>query len=66
MWDVIGGDFDLSIDSLTIEKNIVENTKSGSIIVLHDNPKFANNMLAALPSIIVTLKEKGFVFSSIN
>ena len=66
MWDVIGGDFDLSIDSLTIEKNIVENTKSGSIIVLHDNPKFANNMLAVLPSIIVTLKEKGFVFSSIN
>ena len=66
MWDVIGGDFDLSIDSLTIEKNIVENTKSGSIIVLHDNPKFANNMLAALPSIIVTLKEKGFIFSSIN
>ena len=66
MWDVIGADFDETVGSLKIKKNIIENTESGSIIVLHDNPKFAEKMLEVLPSVITKLKEKGFVFSSIN
>ncbi|MDG2369249.1 MAG: polysaccharide deacetylase family protein [Flavobacteriales bacterium] len=66
MWDIIGADFDENVDSLKIQKNIIENTESGSIIVLHDNPKFADKMIEALPSIIIALKEKGYVFSSIN
>ena len=66
MWEVLGGDFDYSVNSSTIKKNIIKNTRSGSIIVLHDNPKFTDKLLEVLPSIITTLKEKGFVFSSIN
>ena len=66
MWDVAGGDFLSDISSEKIIKNVVENTSSGSIIVLHDNEKFGEKMLAALPSILQQLKEKGFVFSTIS
>ena len=66
MWDVLGADFDASISPERIEKNILKNTESGSIIVLHDNPNYAEKMLSVLPSIIEKLKKKGFVFSSIT
>ena len=66
MWDVLGADFDFRVDAKKIETNITKNTQSGSIIVLHDNPKFAAKMLEALPLIITNLKEKGYVFSSID
>ena len=66
MWDVIGGDFDLKVTSEKIKQNVLKNTQSGSIIVLHDNPKFAAKMLSALPQIIDALILKGFRFSTIN
>ena len=65
MWDVAGGDFIDDISSKKIITNVVKNTSSGSIIVLHDNKKFGDKMLSALPEIIQKLKEKGFVFSAI-
>jgi peptidoglycan/xylan/chitin deacetylase (PgdA/CDA1 family) len=43
----------------------VNNTESGSIIVLHDNSKCGEKMLEALPQIIHQLKAKGFVFETI-
>jgi peptidoglycan/xylan/chitin deacetylase (PgdA/CDA1 family) len=66
MWDVVGGDFDPSQTSENIVNNIVNNTKSGSIIVLHDSEKFGDKMLIALPKIIKELKDKGFNFLPIN
>jgi peptidoglycan/xylan/chitin deacetylase (PgdA/CDA1 family) len=66
MWDVVGGDFDPSQTSENIVNNIVNNTKSGSIIVLHDSEKFGDKMLIALPKIIKQLKDKGFNFLPIN
>ena len=66
MWDVIGGDFDFNLKAEDIKHNILKNTQSGSIIVLHDNPKFAAKMLAVLPQIIDELILKGFRFSAIN
>ena len=38
-----------------IIKNVVNNTESGSIIVLHDNNKFGEKMLTTLPEIIKKL-----------
>lgn len=66
MWDVVGGDFDPSQSVEDVVKNVVNNTKSGSIIVLHDSEKFGDKMLEALPKIITQLKEKGFNFKSIS
>ena len=65
MWDVAGGDFLSDISSEKIVKNVVDNTSSGSIIVLHDNIKFGDKMLKALPKLINQLKDKGFVLERI-
>ena len=66
MWDVAGGDFLPNISPENIIKNVVNNTESGSIIVLHDNNKFGEKMLTTLPEIIKKLKEKEFLFSPIT
>ena len=66
MWDVAGGDFLSHLSSDDVVKNVVKNTESGSVIVLHDNLKFGEKMLSTLPEIIKQLKEKGFLFSPIT
>ena len=65
MWDVAGGDFDPELNSNQIAKNVINNVKSGSIIVMHDNEKFKEKTLGALPLIIKEFKNKGYQFSSI-
>ena len=46
-----------------IKKNILNNTKAGSIIVLHNNQKSFKNLQPILEETIRILKEKGFSFS---
>ncbi len=62
MWDVLSGDFDTTIAPEKCYSNVVENTKSGSIIVFHDSLKAATNLKYALPKTIENLKQQGFVF----
>ena len=66
MWDVLSGDFDPNNSAEKIVKNTVDNTESGSIIVMHDNENCGDKMLISLPQIIVKLKEKGFLFRTIQ
>lgn len=65
MWDVVSGDFDLKLSSNKVISNVVDNTRNGSIIVMHDNDKFKALTLSSLLSIIKGLKEKGFCFKPI-
>ena len=65
MWDVVGGDFDPSCSKEKLIKNITNNVKKGSIIVLHDNSIVKEKTLSALPEIIKSIKEKGFEFKAI-
>jgi peptidoglycan/xylan/chitin deacetylase (PgdA/CDA1 family) len=62
MWDVLGADFDPKVSVAQCTENVLKNTESGSIIVLHDNEKCGEKMLQSLPSIIQQLQEKGFNF----
>lgn len=66
MWDVLPGDFSPKNSIEKIVSNTVNNTISGSIIVLHDNNKCGVKMLKTLPSIIEQLKSKGFSFEPIR
>ena len=66
MWDVLSGDFDTSNSVQNVIDNVLKNTQSGSIIVMHDNEKSADLMLAALPQIIDGLLAKGFSFGLIS
>tara|TARA_R110001592_G_scaffold29262_1_gene106287 strand:- start:296 stop:913 length:618 start_codon:yes stop_codon:yes gene_type:complete len=66
MWDVLSGDFDASLSPEKCAENVINNTKSGSIIVFHDSIKAENNLRFALPKAIEYLKSKGFVFGVIS
>ena len=65
MWDVVGGDFDSKCDVDKIVNNVLNNVKSGSIVVLHDNKNFSEKTIAALPKIIDGVKKMGLSFSKL-
>lgn len=65
-WDVSGSD-GFNANTRQIIHNVVDNAQNGSIIILHLNgapisPKTAE----ALPTIISTLKERGYEFVKVN
>ena len=64
MWTWLSYDFDISV-SLEKIKAKAKKIKSGSIIVLHDNPKISERQKLLLPEIIALIKEKGFTFGTI-
>ncbi|TRX37749.1 polysaccharide deacetylase family protein [Flavobacterium restrictum] len=66
MWDVLSADFDTTITPETCLNNVLDNVKSGSIIVFHDSVKAAVNMKYALPKIIEALQQRGFRFEALS
>tara|TARA_B100001115_G_C15821516_1_gene408484 strand:+ start:83 stop:694 length:612 start_codon:yes stop_codon:yes gene_type:complete len=62
MWDVLSWDFDENTCAKKCFKNIVENTSSGSIIVLHENEKTHKKVKEVLPKILNYFSSKGFTF----
>lgn len=65
MWDVISYDFDKTVSNDKCLQNIVQNTKSGSIIVFHDSIKAFDNLKNVLPKALAILSAKGFVFEKL-
>lgn len=66
MWDVISYDFDAETSPEKCLKNVINNVKSGSIIVFHDSKKAEQKLREVLPKTLTFLKEKGFVFEKID
>lgn len=66
MWSVLSGDFDPGIKAKKCFENITRSSKSGSIIVMHDQKKSAKTMLATLPQVLEFYSEKGFRFREIK
>lgn len=66
MWDVLSGDFDPKTTAEQCYKNVVKNTKPGSVIVFHDSIKAENKLKQTLPQAIEYLLGKGFVFDVIE
>lgn len=65
MWDVLSKDYDKAISPEKCLKN-TKRTTPGSIIVFHDSLKARKNLEYTLPKAIKFLKEKKFVFDTIN
>ena len=63
LWNVLGWDFQQNITPERVKKNILNNTKAGSIILLHNNQKSFKNLQSILEETIQILKEQGFSFS---
>ena len=66
MWDVLSGDFDLSITKEKCLTNVIENYSQGSVIVFHDNIKAEEKLKYVLPSFLEHLAENGFVASNLD
>jgi peptidoglycan/xylan/chitin deacetylase (PgdA/CDA1 family) len=65
MWDVLSGDFDISIKGEQCTRNVIKYAKSGSIIVFHDSAKAWDRISVALPKILEYFSQKGYEFRAI-
>src|SRR5690606_7830447 len=64
MWDVLSADFDREVSPEECLKNVVENTKNGSIIIFHDSLKAEKNLRYTLPEVLKYFSEKGYEFKA--
>jgi peptidoglycan/xylan/chitin deacetylase (PgdA/CDA1 family) len=65
LWDVLSYDYSSAISPEKCLKNVIENTRPGSIIVFHDSIKAKENLIYALPRVIEHLSDKGYTFDKI-
>jgi peptidoglycan/xylan/chitin deacetylase (PgdA/CDA1 family) len=65
MWDALSADFDPSISAENCYKNVIENSKSGSIVVFHDSEKASEKLRTVLPRVLEYYSKKGFNFKGI-
>jgi peptidoglycan/xylan/chitin deacetylase (PgdA/CDA1 family) len=66
MWDVLSGDFDRSLEPEQCYQNVINNARSGSIIVFHDSIKAEQNLRWALPKVLDFYSGQGYEFLSLN
>lgn len=65
LWDILPYDFDPNINPEIAYQKILNHTKPGSIIVLHDNIKAATNLKYLLPRILEHYTKLGYTFNTI-
>jgi peptidoglycan/xylan/chitin deacetylase (PgdA/CDA1 family) len=66
MWDVLSGDFDVSLSAETCSLNVIKNAAPGSVVVFHDSEKAFPRLKEALPKALQYLSEKGYKFEAIE
>lgn len=66
MWDVLSGDFDVELTGATCSRNVVVNSKPGSIVVFHDSEKAFPRMQTSLPQVLQYFSGKGYRFDAIS
>lgn len=66
MWDVLSGDFDMSLEPEACLKNVLKHTENGSIVVFHDSLKAFNRLEHVLPKALEYWKKAGFEFGSLG
>lgn len=65
MWSVLTYDFDKNLDIENAWKQIVKHTKSGAIVVFHDNEKARNNLQILLPKFLEYFSAQGYKFHAL-
>jgi len=66
MWDVLAGDFDPKVNGMQAAQRVIQNAKSGSIIVFHDSAKAFPILQIALPIVLAYFSDAGFSFETIK
>jgi peptidoglycan/xylan/chitin deacetylase (PgdA/CDA1 family) len=65
MWDLLSGDFDLTLSPEACTKNVIKNTRAGSIVVFHDSAKAFERLKVALPAVLAHFSNLGYSFKAI-
>ena len=65
MWDVLSGDFDISLSPQKCFDNVAKNTSPGSIIVFHDSEKAFSRLQFALPKALEFFTKEGYIMKAI-
>ncbi|MEM0998549.1 MAG: polysaccharide deacetylase family protein [Bacteroidota bacterium] len=65
MWDVMPGDFYPDHDAPKVAQLVCRYVQPGSVVVLHDSPKYGAKMLDALPEILAYLRQQGFEMAAL-
>lgn len=66
LWSILSGDFDLSVSKEKCLARSIKYTKSGSIIVFHDNIKSKEKLLFVLPQYLEWFSKLGYTFEALN
>jgi peptidoglycan/xylan/chitin deacetylase (PgdA/CDA1 family) len=66
MWSVLSGDFDIRLSPEKCLQNVIQHTKSGSIIVFHDSQKAEEKLRYALPRVLKHFYNKGYRFEKLS
>ncbi|PAW93197.1 polysaccharide deacetylase family protein [Mucilaginibacter sp. MD40] len=65
MWDVLSGDFDMSLKREEALNNVTKNAGDGSIVLFHDSIKAFHKMEYALPLVLEHFTGLGFTFKAL-
>lgn len=66
MWDVLSGDFDVTLSPQRCFDNVASNSGPGSVIVFHDSEKAFPRLEHALPKALAFFAEKGYAMKAIS
>ncbi|GAA3508908.1 polysaccharide deacetylase family protein [Aquimarina addita] len=65
LWDILAKDWSKKTTPVECHHNVINYTKNGSIVVLHDSIKASENLKYSLPKILSHFTKKGYVFNKI-
>ncbi|MDT3404228.1 polysaccharide deacetylase family protein [Mucilaginibacter terrae] len=66
MWDVLSGDFDMSLKPKDCLKGVLKHTENGSIVVFHDSLKAFNRLEYTLPRALEAWSKQGYTFCALT
>ncbi|MBS7564230.1 polysaccharide deacetylase family protein [Mucilaginibacter sp. Bleaf8] len=66
MWDILSGDFDMSLKPEDCLKGVLKHTGNGAIIVFHDSLKAFNRLEYVLPRALEVWSKAGYQFHTLT
>jgi peptidoglycan/xylan/chitin deacetylase (PgdA/CDA1 family) len=66
MWDVNSLDYEKTLSAEDIANRVIDNVRSGSIVLMHDSGGDRSKTLAATQAIVKTLQSKGYAFKTVS
>ena len=66
MWDVHSLDYENTLTAEDVANRVIDNVRSGSIVLMHDRGGDQSKTLAATQAIVKNLQSKGYAFKTVS